>query len=108
MKFDGAVQFGTLHYIVCCDRFVTTGDTAFSDKQAYLARCRGDFHRAERHYESAVQLRAQVLSRSDPELASSINGLAILCRKMGHYEKAEPLYRCALELRRKVRVASCN
>ena len=55
---------------------------------------------------NAVKLRAQVLSRSDPELASSINGLAILRRKMGHYEKAETLYRCARELLREVRFGS--
>jgi serine/threonine-protein kinase len=51
--------------------------------------------------EQAVALRREHLGPEHPEVADSLNRLAVLRAKAGSYDLAEPLFRSALEIRRK-------
>ena len=76
-----------------------------SEKLGYLFRISGRFADAVKHYRKSIEIFEQCLgkaSNSSPELAQSINGLAIVHRKMGNYLEAEPLYLRALRIRKQV------
>jgi tetratricopeptide (TPR) repeat protein len=51
--------------------------------------------------EQALQIRKKALGPEHPDTASSLNNLANLCRQMGDYARAEPLFEQALQIRKK-------
>jgi len=63
---------------------------------------RGHYYEAEPLYQRALALREKVLGAEDPDVATSLNNLALLYQNQGKYAQAEPLYQRALALREKV------
>jgi tetratricopeptide (TPR) repeat protein len=57
---------------------------------------------AEPLYLQALELRKKLLGNEHPDVAISLNNLALLYNTQGRYEEAELLYLQALELRKKV------
>ncbi|MDZ8094652.1 MAG: tetratricopeptide repeat protein [Nostoc sp. DedQUE05] len=53
-------------------------------------------------YKKCLQISKKLLSEEHPDIASSLNNLALLYDFQGRYSEAEPLYQQALELRRKL------
>ena len=58
---------------------------------------------AESFFTRALEMREAVLPPEHPDLAQSLNNLAALYHDRRQYERAEPLYQRALQLRLKVR-----
>ncbi|NEO74435.1 tetratricopeptide repeat protein, partial [Moorena sp. SIO3H5] len=52
--------------------------------------------------ERALGIRQQVLGEEHPDVATSLNHLALLYSRQGSYQQAEPLFRQALELRKRL------
>ena len=62
----------------------------------------GDYEKALPLYQRALEIREKVLGPQHPDVATTLNNLAVLYRQMGDYEKALPLYQRALDIREKV------
>ena len=52
-------------------------------------------------YERALAIREKALGPDHPDVAKSLNNLALLYRAQGAYERAGPLYERALAIREK-------
>ena len=66
------------------------------------------FRTAESFFKKSLEMREAILGLEHPDVAQSLNNLAALYNDKQLYEKAEPLYIRALEIRRKVStVGSC-
>jgi len=61
----------------------------------------GKYDEARPLAERALEIREQALGPEHPDVAASLNGLAILHRNQGNYTKAEPLFQRALAIREK-------
>ena len=57
---------------------------------------------AEKWYRQCLKATRNRLGNDHPDVASSLNNLALLYESQGRYEKAEPLYLQALELRKRL------
>ena len=57
---------------------------------------------AESFFKRSLEMREAVLPRDHPDLAQSLNNLAALYHDRKQFDKAEPLYERALQLRLKV------
>jgi CHAT domain-containing protein len=62
----------------------------------------GEYAKAEPLHKEALRIRQKVFGPEHPEVAQSLNNLALLYKKMGEYAKAEPLYQESLRIRQKV------
>lgn len=62
----------------------------------------GKYREAEQRLQRALTLRKETLDADHPDIATSLNNLAILHKAQGQYAKAEPLYRRALAIREKI------
>ena len=60
------------------------------------------FRTAESFFKKSLEMREAILGLEHPDVAQSLNNLAALYNDKQLYEKAEPLYIRALEIRRKV------
>jgi serine/threonine protein kinase/tetratricopeptide (TPR) repeat protein len=60
------------------------------------------YQEAETLFRSALDLRKQVFGEQHPQVASSLNNLALLMFDIGDYESAESLQRECLEMRRRL------
>jgi tetratricopeptide (TPR) repeat protein len=49
-------------------------------------------------FQQALELRKRLLGEEHPDVALSLNNLALLYKSQGHYAEAEPLYMQALEI----------
>ena len=67
--------------------------------QAYQA---GDYASGSRLAEQAYELARETFGERHPATLGSLNNLAFLYQAQGRYGEAEPLYRQALQLSRKV------
>ena len=65
-------------------------------------RERGHYSDAEPLYVKVLELRKQQLGEENPDIALSLNNLAVLYYSQGHYNDAEPLYLQALERRKQL------
>ncbi len=71
----------------------------FMQSIADIYRKLGLYDTAQEFFEEAIQIRRQHLPADHPDVAESLNGLAILHANLGRFEEAEPLLREALEIR---------
>ncbi len=62
----------------------------------------GRYEEAEPLYLQALELCKRLLGDNHPDVATSLNNLALLYESQGRYEEAEPLYLQALELRKRL------
>jgi CHAT domain-containing protein len=62
---------------------------------------KGDNLESESWFKKSIAIQEKVLGRKHPDYAASLNGLAILYRQMGQYEKAEQLYLESIAIREK-------
>ncbi|MBD2102058.1 FxSxx-COOH system tetratricopeptide repeat protein, partial [Leptolyngbya sp. FACHB-261] len=67
----------------------------------YLAQ-RAQYTEAEPLLAQALELRQRLLGQDHPDVATSLNNLALLYDSQGRYSEAEPLYLQALELRQRL------
>jgi tetratricopeptide (TPR) repeat protein len=77
----------------------------FAEKEAYYANQAGSaFHdagkypQAEPLYQRSLKILEAVLGAQHPDVAASLNNLAVLYKTQGFYEKAEPLYQRSLKI----------
>jgi CHAT domain-containing protein len=87
-------------------RAATENDRALQEarnlyRKATDLREEGKYDEALPSYERALEIRERVLEPDHPEIAASINGLAILYYYAGEYAKAESLHQRALAIREK-------
>jgi tetratricopeptide (TPR) repeat protein/DNA-binding XRE family transcriptional regulator len=90
------------HTLLCLRRTGTTEKSlsfaSLASKMAeYLREC-GQYAEAETFSQRALSIREQVLAPDHPDLAYSLNGLAIIYWYQGKYEQAEPLYQRAVDI----------
>ncbi len=64
----------------------------------YLYRAKADYTIAEPLYERSLRIYEKVLGEDDPNVATSLNNLAVLYHVQGKYEQAEPLYERSLAI----------
>ena len=62
----------------------------------------GRYKEAEPLYQEALALRKRLFRYEHPDVATSLNNLALLYRAQGRYREAEPLYQEALALRKRL------
>ena len=62
---------------------------------------RGHYAKAEPLYQRALAIREKALGTDHPDVAASLNNLALLYYHQGRYAQAEPLYQRALAIREK-------
>jgi tetratricopeptide (TPR) repeat protein len=62
----------------------------------------GDYVQAETHYQQALAIQRTLLGEQHPDIATSLNNLAVLYGDTGNYAQAESLSRQALAMRRAV------
>lgn len=77
-------------------------DVIIAESEALLGYClrlKGVYSEAVTLYLSALEVMDRKYKTNNPNLATTINGLAMLYRYMGQYEKALPLYEKALAIR---------
>ncbi len=67
-------------------------------KAAAYLRARAQHQQAEPLYQRALSIGERVLGPAHPDVAFSLNGLALLYAEQGKYEQAEPLYQRALSI----------
>ncbi len=68
----------------------------------YYIDDRGRYREAAPLYERSLQIREQMLGAEHPDVAQSLNNLAMLHKAQGEYAKAAPLYERSLQIREKV------
>src|SRR5262249_9645477 len=71
------------------------------NKQFEKLYSQGKFREALPHAERALALRDKTLGPMHPDVAESLNNLAVLYHAQGAYPKAEPLHVRALDIREK-------
>lgn len=71
-------------------------------KTAQYLRVRGRYGEAELLFQRALHIRERILGSDHPEVARTLNYLALLFWTQGKYAEAEPLYRRALHIREQV------
>jgi tetratricopeptide (TPR) repeat protein len=59
---------------------------------------RGRYRQAEPLYERALNIRERTLDPNHPDVAQSLNNLALIYRTLGRHEQAAPLYERALRI----------
>ncbi|HLZ61756.1 MAG TPA: FxSxx-COOH system tetratricopeptide repeat protein [Ktedonosporobacter sp.] len=69
-----------------------------SETASYL-RDRARYTEAEPLYQLAIRIQEQQLGAEHPDLATSLNNLAVLYKEQGKYAEAEPLYQRAIAIR---------
>ncbi len=62
----------------------------------------GYFTAAEHFYRDALAIRKQVLGTEHPDIAQSLNNLAVLLKAKGDYDSAEQLFKRALAIRERL------
>jgi len=72
------------------------------NQAGYYLRERARYAEAEPLYRRALEIVEKALGPEHPDVAASLNNLALLYHRQGRYAEAEPLYRRALEIREKV------
>ncbi len=72
---------------------------SLAGKTAHYLHARGKYGQAEELYQQALRAWERALGAEHPEVARTLNGLAITCWIQGKYGEAEPLYRRALQIR---------
>jgi len=60
---------------------------------------KGDYLRAEKSYQQALEIQQKALGPNDPQLAGTLTNLGVLYQEKGDYERAETLLKRALALR---------
>ena len=85
----------------CSARSIPTWPRA-STTWLQLYHAQGRYADAEPHYQRALAIREKVLGPEHPDVATSLNNLAVLYRAQGRYADAEPRYQRALAIREKV------
>jgi tetratricopeptide (TPR) repeat protein len=73
----------------------------FNQAGYYLYQC-GQFSRSEPLYIRSLMIWEKVLGSEHPDVAASLNNLALLYYSQGKYEQAEPLYTRSLMIMEKV------
>src|SRR5579871_6023083 len=71
------------------------------NEAGYYLNERGFFAEAEPLYQEALKMRRNMLPEGHPDIALSLNNLAVLYKSQGRYTEAEPLYQEALGIFRK-------
>ena len=61
-------------------------------------RAQGNYAEAEPFYRRSLAIREKVLGPEHPDVAQSLNNLALLYHDQGHYVLAAPLYRRSLTI----------
>lgn len=74
----------------------------YFDKAGCSYRDNYDFSRAESNLDKALQIRENVLAAENPEIASSLNNIALLYKAQGKYEQAITIEITALDIREKL------
>jgi len=62
----------------------------------------GLYNKAQVHFEETLVLREHLLDKDDPDVAESLNNLALLYQTQRNYDEAKPLYEQALMIWEKV------
>jgi CHAT domain-containing protein len=88
-------------------RKTTSDDLALAEalklnQQVVQLRDQGQYAAAIPLAERALAIREKVLGQEHPDVATSLNNLALLYSEMGNYSQAEPLYQRSLAIREKV------
>ena len=71
-------------------------------QQVWELKEQGKYSEAIPLAERVLRIRQQVLGQEHPDVATSINNLALLYESQGRYTEAEPLYLQALEMRKRL------
>ena len=71
-------------------------------QQAWVLKEQGKYSEAISLAQEALRIRQEVLGEEHPDVANSLNNLALLYQLMGRYQQAEPLYNQALEMDRRL------
>ncbi len=87
-----------LHRAEASEESLTFASLAY--KVALYLRKSGRYGEAERLHQHALHIRERLLEPDHPDVASSLNYLAVLSREQGKYEEAELLYQRALRIRK--------
>ena len=109
---NGELSLTQLNYLKAADYYqqaLKLVPSEFAEKQAYYANQAGSalhdagkYRQAEPLFQRALKIREKVLGAEHPDVASSLNNLALLYKTQGLYEKAEPLFQRSLKIREKV------
>ena len=67
----------------------------------YSTETQGKYEEAEPLYQRALAIKEKALGPDHPDVATSLNNLALLYKAQGKYVEAEPLYQRALAIREK-------
>ncbi len=90
------------HALLCLERATTSEESlalaSLAYKTAQYLRARGQYGQAESLLQRALYLQEQILGPDHPDVATSLNYLAILYRGQGKYTQVEPLYQRALRI----------
>ena len=76
-------------------------DPFYLDAHATILQKMGQYADAEPLFRRALAIDEKALGKDHPDVASSLNNLALLLYSQGKYGEAEPLYRRALAIREK-------
>jgi tetratricopeptide (TPR) repeat protein len=95
---EQSVELYRLAELAQSDEIFTEIGVALGDRW----REQGRYRDAILKMESVLEMLRKLLGTEHPDVATSLNNLAVLYKKQGRYEEAEPLYRQALEMLRKL------
>jgi tetratricopeptide (TPR) repeat protein len=94
------------HALLCLHRARATNDSltvaSLAYKVAQYLRERGRYAEAEPLYQRALHIQEQVLGSDHPDVAASLNYLAVLYRSQGRYAAADALFQRTLCIREQV------
>jgi tetratricopeptide (TPR) repeat protein len=81
-----------------------TSETAarLLSRTGYYYRSQGRYEEAEPLYRDALAMKKRLLGEAHPDVATSLNNLALLYDSQGRYEEAEPLYLDALAMKKRL------
>jgi tetratricopeptide (TPR) repeat protein len=112
---NGALQMTQLAYAAAADYYrqaaelverLPTGSVeplaSYLNAWGGASYAAGDYRGAEISLARALAICEQVLGLTHPDVATSLNNLAVLYRGQGRYSEAEPLYKRALAIREQV------